>query len=424
MRSRVPYAVINVAVVIISVTLAPLVELSCDCRDPAAVRVERVPVVPQDGVLARGSGIDDTLLSARLPPPPRDAVAYAIREPLRNGPSVPVKKRWVWIPDGSKIQVSRSSAGRVRLELPVGAKLWKEFYMTAGAKIPRLVERRILLKVPSRDVDNGWLLNGGWRFYAAYHLPQRADGVHGFDGKVTAQLEQPAGRRFFQRFERWLPTQAKGAPTHLALVGRGGARHPYVFPGQTLCEYCHGGAAGSYANVEPRPVLTFALHPDNLTVDSLKRLIARGWIDAPDGLAEHLIVRARDDLSTPAGRTRKMVGLLRNNCLSCHNPYKRAAAQDTSFVLSPDRAYTEADLRTRLAARSSLMGRSARPMVTPGRPAQSELWLRLRGEQGRRRMPPVEGGVPERDEGLLRVATRWIEGMDPTTSATGVRPQH
>jgi hypothetical protein len=412
MRSRTPHTVVTAAAVSLGLATLQVVQPGCDCQDPAAVRVARAPVVPLDGVLARGSEIDDTLLGARLPPPPRDAVAYAIREPLRNGPSVPVKKRWVWIPDGSKIQVSRSSAGRVRLELPVGAKLWKEFYMTAGAKTPRLVERRILLKVPSRDADNGWLLNGGWRFYTAHHLPRRADGVHGYDSKVTARLEQTAGRRFFHRFERWLPTQAKGAPTHLALVGQGGVRHPYVFPGQTLCEYCHGGAAGSYANVEPHPVLTFALHPANLTVDSLKRLIERGWIDAPEGLAEHLVVRARDDQSTPAGRTRKMVGLLRNNCLSCHNPYKRAAAQDTGFVLSPARAYTTAELRTRLAVRSSLMGRSARPIVTPGRPAESELWLRLRGEQGRRRMPPTEGGVPERDEGLIKVATRWIEGMD------------
>jgi len=109
---------------------------------------ETPPLRPHPaGVLARGQQLDDRWLDEALPPPPRDAVAYEVRDPLRNGRTVAVKKRWLWIPDGKRLEATPTAAG-LALKVPVGTKLWKEFYVGAGGA-PTLVERRLLLKVPT-----------------------------------------------------------------------------------------------------------------------------------------------------------------------------------------------------------------------------------------------------------------------------------
>jgi hypothetical protein len=49
------------------------------------------------------------------------------------------------------------------------------------------------------------------------------------------------------------------------------------------------------------------------------------------------------------------------------------------------------------------------PLVTAGALDKSEVMLRLLGVEGRRRMPPVEGGLPDQDEHILAVWREWIE---------------
>jgi len=293
----------------------------------------------------------------------------------------------------------------VTLELPVGALLWKEFYLGTSAG-QHLVERRILRKVPGGNRDNGWLLNGGWKFYTAHHLPARADGVTGFADNLDVNLGTPGSDRFMLRSDAWLPTQIKSAATFVDFRDGHGAHFPYVFPGKTNCEVCHGGAAGAYANAEPRPVLAFGPHPTNLTTNSLAALVRRGWIDAPARLL------APGPRTADRTLTDRLVAVLRNNCLSCHNPSFRAAAQQTAFVLHPDRTYTPAQLRRLLSVRSTVMGSLGLPIVSAGAPAASELVLRLSGARGRRRMPPAEGGLPEPDRDLEGQVRGWIAALD------------
>jgi hypothetical protein len=365
-------------------------------QDPVAP-----PPTPPPGYPARGATIAQELLDHHLPPPPKDAVLYEVRHPLNNGPTVPVKKRWFWIPDGTKIRLSTVD-GKVAVKVPVGAMLWKEFYLRAGERTG-LVERRILRKVADRDQENGWLLNGGWRFYTSHHLPRRADGKNGYENELTVPIGEKAP--YFFPPERWMPTQAKGAATFLTFTGGRGERYPYVFPGKTQCTVCHDGAAGGYGNPGARPVLAFGPHPDNLTAASFQALVKRGWIDAPVALAE----RYGEPSPPPADdRTGLLVAVFRNNCLSCHNGSARSIGRETGFVLEPGKDYTVEALRARLQRRSTVMGRLGLPVVAPGSPGQSELVLRLKGAAGRRRMPPAEGGLPDRDEALIKLASRWV----------------
>jgi mono/diheme cytochrome c family protein len=327
-------------------------------------------------------------------------VPYEVRHPLNNGPAVPVKKRWIWIPGGTKIGLS-VLRGTIAARVPVGALLWKEFYLGTDGRVD-LVERRILLKVADRDRDNGWLLNGGWRFYTSHHLPRRADGRNGYEGELEVPLDEAAP--YLYRPDRWMPTQAKGAATFVTFTGARG-RYPYVFPGKTQCAVCHDGAAGGYGNPEARPVLAFGPHPDNLTTASFRALVKRGWIDGPAALVK----RYSDPPSPSSGDpTARLVDVFRNNCLSCHNGSSRAIGRDTAFVLEPGRDYTSEALRARLRRRSAVMGRLGFSVVAPGSPAESELVLRLKGAAGRRRMPPAEGGLPDRDERLIKLASRWV----------------
>lgn len=393
--------------------------LACGCAgDPTDEPIVPAPPMPQKGYPERGSAIDDAILAHYLPPPPRDAVPYQVRVELRNGRTVPVKKRWLWIPQGGAVRASRDAAGKLSLTLPVGARLWKEFYMTTGRGV-ELVERRILLKVATDDRENGWLLNGGWRFYSSYYLPARADGIDGFDTAVSAQVASDEWKRYIHAPDQWMPTRRKSAPTFLTFVKPGAAgadeELPYVFPGQSTCQYCHGGADATYGGERGRPpVLSFGANPENITPESVERIVKSGWLDASPELVAEL--RGRDRLAPPddpaEARAHRVVEQLRNNCLSCHSPNRRAAAWDTAFALEPGRRYSEAELLSRLAVRSNQMGYLGKPMVTPGSPADSELVLRMKGVEGRRRMPPAEGGIPELDRELTGILTRWI-------SATG-----
>lgn len=384
--------------------LAIMITCVTACDDCREAKISSKPVLPAPSYPARGAAIADSMLEYVLPPPPRDAVAYEVPYPLNNGPAVPVKKRWIWIPDGTKIRLS-SAAGRFSVKIPVGAKLWKEFYVKAGQK-PRLVERRILLKVSDRNEENGWLLNGGWLLYTSHHLPRRADGKNGFEIELTVPLDE--ADPYFFRPDSWMPTQGKGASTFVTFTGKQ-ARAAYVFPGMTQCILCHDGAAGAYANPEPYPVLAFGPHPDNLTTASFRALVKRGWIDAPQSLIQ--TVSSADRSSGVDEQTWQLLSRLRNNCLSCHNSSTRATGKHTAFVLEPGQSYPAQTLLSRLKKTSSVMGSLGVSVVTPGSPEHSELILRLRGAEGRRRMPPAEGGLPDPDEGLTALATSWVLGQ-------------
>jgi mono/diheme cytochrome c family protein len=372
---------------------------ACRSMDPAP------PAAPASGIPSAGDQIDDAILERELPPPPADAVAYEVREPLRNGRTVVDKKRWIWVPAGKPLVATAGPGWKIALRVPKGTKLWKEFYLATRAG-PRLVERRLLLKVDDRDERNGWLQNGGWQLYAAHYLPRRADGVNGLENRLTVVTGDDGPWSF--RPEQWMPTQNKQAATFVAFAG---GKDPYVFPGKVNCHLCHGGAEGAYA--AGVPVLAFGSHLAKLTRESLRKLVARKWIAAPPALIARLERAEPSFLQTTGEETKARLGRqvlaeLQNNCLSCHNSSSLASARETGFALAPMEPYAQGELERTLAGRSRVMGSLGRPMLTPARPAESELALRLGGLEARRRMPPAEGGVPELDRELAALVDRWI----------------
>lgn len=382
---------------------------------PTVVRGAR----PADGRPVSGAAIAPDMLAAWLPPAPADALAYAIDEPLFNGSAVTLKRRWLWVPAGQAIVVdSRTGA----VHVPIGTRFWKEFYLhldtpldeqSAGERRPgeqrsgdrrsgdshaggeeQLIERRILERVAD---DDGFL---GWKFYKAHHLPQvPAHRLHlEAAGRDAARSIVP----WFFRSDDWMPTQRVPQAVAIEIGGASAAsaRAGYVFPGTAQCVTCHAGATGWYARGSDS--LAFGLTDLLADPERRARLKQRGWLEDDTDIVAAAPAGAMPD------ETRQLVKMLRHNCMTCHNAGPNALGRRTGFVLDPRIDYSAADLLALWSRPGLMMGTATRPIVTPGRPDESELMLRLRGEQGRRRMPPEEGGVHGLHARLIEQAERWI----------------
>jgi hypothetical protein len=371
---------------------------------PRQLTAVAAPFVRHSGAPAHGSEVVEASLDRELPPPALDAVAYDMREPLRNGRTVERKSRWLYVPEGKKIALSRGASGKLSIAVPAGTLVWKEFYLKTESG-PQLIERRILAKVDVSPEKNGGLTNGGWRFWAAHFLPPSANGVTGFESQIGDTLDSAGEARWLFKPDEFLPARAKSAMTSVLFKDARGENVPYVFPGKTNCEYCHGGAMATVDNPAHQDFLSYGLHPENMTVESFRALVAKGWIDAPKDLVDALSTEPAPP-ADPA--TARVLTLWRNNCVTCHSPGLRSAGRETAFSLDPTASLTREQLLETLSAKARFMGPLGRPLVTPGKPAESEIALRLKGEEGRRRMPPTEGGVPDPDRELASLVDAWI----------------
>lgn len=101
------------------------------------------------------------------------------------------------------------------------------------------------------------------------------------------------------------------------------------------------------------------------------------------------------------------LGHLHGNCAHCHHP------QGVPVRLNLQQRVADADAAAQ-AVRSTLIDAPSRwrppgavlPMVTPGDPERSVLWLRMASRDPRRQMPPLGTHIPD-PEGLALVAA-WI----------------
>jgi len=161
--------------------------------------------------------------------------------------------------------------------------------------------------------------------------------------------------------------------------------------------------------------LAFGLHPNNLTPASLAALQSRGWLTGAELLlTPDYPLGQKPVLTDLEALTPQVVAALRNNCASCHNASPLALGHSTAFVLDPNRAYTTAELLAVLAGPGKMMGAATLPLVVPGDPDHSEIMLRLQGLDGRRRMPPAEGGLPEPEAQISALLRAWILAAGPT----------
>lgn len=354
---------------------------------------------PQQGYLSSGAEISTAELVSQphfLPPPPLDAQPFEIRFPLRNGKNVPVKKRWVWVPPGQSISFKLDSSGTYQAHFPVGTKLWKDFYLESSAGV-FLVERRMTVKVDEQESSNG-----GWVFLTSHTMPETSwtyNDLFPWNLKVVT-LENENSKQMFFKPDDWLPVQDRFASTHLELKGKSAPQSNYVFPGMKNCSYCHNGAAAAFSQNESSPkVLAFGIHPDNLTESSWQQLLKSNTVTF-DTLSSNL--NEQDEL------TREFLGVMRNNCLTCHNSVKSAAASHTSFRLDPNKNYTKEELLKEFSQMSGRFGSLGHTLVTPGDPERSEIILRMKGVAGRLRMPPPDGGVPDEDTEFIALVEKWI----------------
>ncbi len=353
------------------------------------------PTIAAESYPISASDLNTNLFALRLPPPALDALPYDVRSPLSNGESVPIKKRWLWVPTGQQITITDDAS---HIEIPNGSIWWKEFYIETD-RGTFLIERRIILKVPKSPLNPD-----GWAYYSSHHLPPSFDPNAPL---IIDSTSDDAAKYMFLASE-WLPTQSESMPLEVRFEDVRGLQYPYIFPGQVQCAACHGGSAGAYPNDDENPIFVFGLHPNNLTTESLAALIERGWITN----AEVLLA---DSLSTPNNRetvsfqdlTSEFTDMLRNNCASCHNSSVHAAANYSAFIIDPNYQYTASELLETLSAQG-IMFTDAAPLVTAGDLENSELWLRLNGVDGRRRMPPAEGGLPEMDPYIRDLLAEWI----------------
>jgi len=95
--------------------------------------------------------------------------------------------------------------------------------------------------------------------------------------------------------------------------------------------------------------------------------------------------------------TRDIRPILAGKCFTCHGP---------------DDKTRKASLRLDVRAGAVKPGRSGLPALVPGKPDQSELFLRVTSKEDSERMPPLKGGktLSEKEVSLLR---RWIEQGAP-----------
>jgi mono/diheme cytochrome c family protein len=274
--------------------------------------------------------------------------------------------------------------------VPAGALWWKEFYMETDRGV-FLMERRIIQRTPD-----------GWAYFTAHAPAQAEPGI-----PLVLASTSPEAARFMYSAADWLPTRNSTGAAEVHFHDARGIVHSYVFPGQTQCTVCHAGAAGAYPNLADDPIQIFGLHPANLTRTSYDALAERGWITGGGMLHASTRDEIRDDRPLDA-LTGELVAILRNNCASCHNAAPGAAASFTAFVIDPNRAYSAENLIDLLGADSRMMGEAGYPLVTAGSLEESEIWLRLNGLHGRRRMPPLEGGLPQPDPRMLDLWRAWI----------------
>lgn len=330
-----------------------------------------------------------------LPPAPADALPYEIAPPLFNGPDIAEKRRWLWVPPGQVLREIRGAAG-YQIKVPAGTRLWKEFWLTTG-RGQQLVERRLIERVPDGQGFNGW------RFYKAHYLPERPS--------HQLSAEEPLAGEYFLSSDDWLPTQPPMRAVSLTLREQAGTERRYVFPGNTQCGTCHAGAQGFYP--EGSGSLSFGLADLLRTQQMRAALLQRGWLVSENPPGEERPV-SHDALQA---KTDRLVGVMRHNCLSCHNASPEAAARNTGFVLDPRREYSAQELWNLLSRRGVMQGTDTHPLVAPGTAHGGELFLRLRGEADRRRMPPSEGGVTSIHEVLLKQLEAWVDEVSAVRGA-------
>lgn len=308
----------------------------------------------ESAVVIQNPQLTNDAAAGTIEPPKADAVLVTPHTPLRSGEGI-LKKRWVWLPPGTRITMNASGG----VDVPVGTTLWKEFSTRIGGR-DVLLERREVKKTQ----DTGSLAD--WQYRTAH---KGIAGEEAAVGGVVTDVRDLGG---------FALDPARPAPVNTykwTTTIRVGGEAAFIFPGQRQCVSCHSGMTNMYPG--DKAVAAFTLHPASLTKETRAALVAKGYLD--EATVTALSASApKFDTPTPV---RALLGELRSNCMTCHSASTDALANLTGFQLDPKRDYTNADLVAALG----------RPSYE-GMPLIENIPLHLEGK--RSFMPPPGGGVP------------------------------
>ena len=294
--------------------------------------------------------------------PAQGLVEYELNHPFWSDNAV--KRRWVGIPDGSRLQFAASGAW----SFPVGTVVIKHFELAlieGDASSARRLETRLLINTTS-----------GWQGFTYRWNAQGTD------------AELLTGRE---------------TETITVSLADGGTRDQlYEYPSRTDCLRCHTQGAGRTLGLQTRQLNRDFAYP-NATDNQL-----RSWnnialfstdIGAPDGYGSFVPV---GDATQPlADRAR---AYLDTNCAICHRP---GGPTPVDLDLRFDTAQADINAVGVVPTAGDLGIDDAR-IIAPGDRARSVLWERMR-RLNTDRMPPLASHLV--DDGGLDVVGQWIDGL-------------
>ncbi|MEJ7929816.1 c-type cytochrome domain-containing protein [Ramlibacter sp. AN1015] len=295
-----------------------------------------------------------------------DVIAFSPQYPLWSDGAD--KRRWLWLPPGSRIDASRPD----QWEFPPGTRLWKQFEYAGQPVETRFIERQA---------------DGSWRF-ATYVWD---------DAKRSAVLAPAEGVK---------AVAVQGAPQ-----GR------YALPSRMDCLACHGSAAVPVLGLSAvqlsgtRDPLAPGGKPRGTAEADLRALVARGvLVKLPEAMLTSPPAIAG---STPVERA--ALGYLHANCGHCHNSSpNRVSVRLTLAQRAGDPAASRLEvLRATVDANGRWRAQSDEeaPIVSPGKSAQSLLVQRMQSRDPLRQMPPL--GTQVTDAQALALLSAWINDLSP-----------
>lgn len=277
------------------------------------------------------------------------------------------KLRWVFLPPGARIDVSRVDAW----QFPAGTKFWKEFAFNG-----RKVETRML-----------WQPRAGEWTYATYVWN---------DAQTDADLAPDAGRPGFVEIQ---------------------PGHRHSIPGVEDCRTCHEAApsvvlgfSALQLSDDRDPLAPHAdpLRPGMVTLSAL--VDADRFTPARPGFKTHPPrIRSRNPVERAA------LGYLSANCGNCHNAVSPLSSLGLVLLhdVAGDSTAEEPGRRTALDQPGGWfvpgVETAVSRLVAPGSPGHSALLYRIKSRSPLSQMPPLGTTLP--DTAAIRLVTAWIAGV-------------
>jgi uncharacterized repeat protein (TIGR03806 family) len=300
--------------------------------------------------------------TARLIPNP-GLIEYDVNAPLWSDGAT--KRRWIGIPDNTKIQVNPDGA----LLLPTGSTVVQQFYLDTGASAPTRVETRVLIHEKQ-----------GWAGYTYRWNAAQTDADLAYDGGNQTYKVKDA-------------------------TAQGGFRNQiWNFPSSSDCMSCHSDAGGSALGIR------YSQLNKGFQYSKVEDNQLRAWNNIglfSPSLAESRIheLPAHED---PYGNTgtleQRARAYLDVNCASCHLPMGPAPG---SMDMRSQTGAVDMNLFGVKPSEGGL-GLSNPHRILSGTKESSVLWERMRRTDGSR-MPEL--GSTLVDKNGVQLIGSWIDSL-------------